>query len=119
QVRDHVIVAVRDRIRPQLAPSLERLLRLQVRAGDAMQAGVIAADSRSHARAELARSLLDLGLKLGDELTRRLRVGDCLGRPQHDEGAGIGGEDEGASTQLERVRDLRESLPATLAAAMR
>src|SRR5438128_9136485 len=65
QLRDHFVVAVHEGIRPELAPSLKRLLGLKVGPRHAMESWVIAADSGPPARAQLAGPLFPLPLHPG------------------------------------------------------
>src|SRR5213082_3440625 len=118
QLRDHLVVAVDHRVRPELAACLEGLLRLQVGARDPVQPWVVAAQPGAHMGAKLARALLDLDLELGHEVADRVDVGERFGRPEHRERAGVGREEQGATAGLQRFRHLRQRLAPTLTVAV-
>src|SRR6266566_3440801 len=65
EVGDDLIVAVDDRLGPELAPCFESLLGLQVGARDAMQAGMVTPDAGPHP-SDLARPLRHLLLQVAD-----------------------------------------------------
>ena len=114
EVGDDLIVAVDDRLRPELAPCFESLLGLQVGARDAMQAGMVTPDAGSDPSAGLARALRHLLLKVAHELTGGFNVGAGFGRPQNGQSAGVGRQHEAATADLERVGELRQRLAAAL-----
>src|SRR5258708_16300617 len=55
EVGDELVVAVHHPVRTQLSSRLDRLLRFEIRAGDAAQARVVAADTRPDASPRGAR----------------------------------------------------------------
>src|SRR5713101_1616479 len=72
EVRDHFVVSVRERLRPQLAAGFDGLLGLQVRPRDAAQPGVVAADPGPDPRPSRAGSADGFRVQLGHELARTL-----------------------------------------------
>src|SRR2546430_627392 len=72
----------------------------------------------SQAPPSVARPLRYLLLQPADELTGRVRVGGRFDGPQHDQRAGVGGEEQSAAADLEGIDHLGESLSTTLTIAV-
>src|SRR2546426_6796234 len=94
QVRDNLVMPVRDRVGPQLSAGFDRLLGLEVGPGDAPKAGVIAADAGTNpgpCRAgSVDRLLVQLGHELAGAFHGRGGLGGAEGGPPRPGGHVVG-----------------------------
>src|ERR1700674_2548622 len=115
QLRNQLVMPVDDGVGAQLAPDFDRLLGFEIRAGDASQPGVVAADNGTHPGPRGSRALDRLLLQAHHQLLWPLRIGGGLGRPQDDDRGRIARVMDRATWQLKRRSDLRQRLSALLA----